>query len=58
MMAITKAQVMAGSVAYGIIRGVMDEIKPCEGDESTQADQIAFDETMAALEKKGGTYNG
>lgn len=57
-MAITKAQTVAHIVAYALVRGVLDDVKPCDGDESAQADEIAFTETMAALEKKGEPNNG
>ena len=54
MSAITKANVMAATVVFGIARGVVDDIRPCSGEESDATDGTVFKETMAALEKKGG----
>lgn len=51
-MAISRQQVNATTVVYSIARGVLDEIKPCNGELSESYDNVTFAKTMQALEKK------
>lgn len=49
---ITKKPIVATMLVYGIARGVIDEIKPSEGQESVATDTTVFNETMKALHNK------
>ena len=49
---ISKKNIIATMLVYGIARGVVDELKPSEGDESIASDTTVFEETMKALGNK------
>lgn len=49
---ISKKNIIATMLVYGIARGVVDELKPSEGDEAIASDTTVFEETMKALENK------
>ena len=51
-MAISKKNIVATMLVYGIARGVVDDIKPAEGEEAVATDTTCFDETMKALHTK------
>lgn len=51
-MAISKKNIVATMLVYGIARGVVDDIKPSEGDEAVATDTTCFTETMKALHNK------
>lgn len=51
-MAISKKNIVATMLVYGIARGVVDDIKPAEGEEAVATDTTCFDETMKALHNK------
>ena len=45
---ISKKNIIATMLVYGIARGVVDELKPSEGDEAVASDTTVFEETMKA----------
>ncbi len=49
---ISKKNIIATMLVYGIARGVVDELKPSEGDEAIASDTTVFEETMKALGNK------
>lgn len=49
---ISKKNIIATMLVYGIARGVVDELKPSEGDEAVASDTTVFEETMKALGNK------
>lgn len=56
---ISKKNIIATMLVYGIARGVVDELKPSEGDESISSDTTVFEETMKALgNKEAEVLNG
>lgn len=53
-MGIDKKTVAATMLVYAIARGVIDEVKPDEQQEVSNAtDAVVFDETMKAIHNKG-----
>lgn len=51
-MAIKKKNIVATMLVYGIARGVVDDIKPSEGEEAVASDTTVFNEAMKALHNK------
>lgn len=49
---VSKKNIVATMLAYGIARGVVEEVKPSEGDEAVATDTTVFNETMKALHNK------
>ena len=49
---ISKKNIIATMLVYGIARGVVDELKPSDGDEAIASDTTVFEETMKALGNK------
>lgn len=59
MTTVSRQQVNAVLAVYAIARGVIDEIKPVDGDLSAAFDAVTFKKTIEALENKGkGGCNG
>ena len=52
MATISKKNIIATMLVYGIARGVVDELKPEEGDAAAATDATVFAETMKALNNK------
>lgn len=54
MATITKQQVLATTIAYSIVRSVVDEIKPNTGGPELEQkkDKIVFDKLMKAMNAK------
>jgi len=50
---ISKKNIVAAMLVYGIARGVIEEVKPtAEGEESTATDTTVFEETIKAFNNK------
>ena len=59
MTTVSRQQVNAVLAVYAIARGVIDEIKPSEGELSDSFDTVTFQKTIEALENKSkGVCNG
>lgn len=57
-MAIDKKTISATMLVYGIARGVVDEIKPAEGEDVAVAtDTTVFNEALKAIHNKGLEVN-
>ena len=49
---VSKKNIVAAMLAYGIARGVVEEVKPDDGEEAATTDTTVFNETMKALHNK------
>ena len=56
---VSRQQVNAVLAVYAIARGVIDEMRPCDGELSSAIDTVTFKKTIEALENKSkGVCNG
>lgn len=47
-----KKTIMATLLVYSVARGVVDEVRPSEGDESAATDATVFGESIKAIRNK------
>ncbi len=56
-MDINKKTIIAMMVVYGIARGVVDNLKPLDGDEAVASDTTVFNEVVKSLLAKESEAN-